>query len=362
MRLEPGSFPLKNAEIAYMQTQNKRAKIAVVVALTALTSVFYYLEPLHQTLFQELIIRFYYFPIFLGGLWFGLWGGVRVSFLVTAICLPHVYGTWRDQVLFYDELLELILLNLAGSVVGALSDREQRQRVVTHELQTLAALGETAASVAHEMKNMVIPIRGFLRRIRENHLLNGKAVSYLEIVEKESARLDRMTQDMLSFARHTRLQRDEVEVSLLVEELRQDLQEEFRNKGIRLSCMCEGAMLRLLLDREKVYQVLMNLLQNALYASSKGKEVRLLTQRNGDFLRIVVQDDGIGIHQEHLERIFQPFFTTKPKGTGLGLAISQRIVKEHGGEIRVESVPGMGTRVSLDFPIIEQTAVASVAL
>jgi two-component system sensor histidine kinase HydH len=345
-----------------MQTQNKTAKIGVVAALTDLTAIFYYFIPQDHTLFQELIIRFYYFPVFLSGLWFGFWGGVRVSILVTVTCLPHFYGMWRDQVLFYDELLELILLNLAGPIVGALSDREERQRVVNHELQTLAALGETAASVAHEMKNMVIPIRGFLRRIRENHSLDGKAVSYLEIVERESARLDKMTQDMLAFARHIQLQRDEVEVSLLVEEVRQDLQEEFRSKGIRLRCACEGAMQRLLLDREKVYQVLMNLLQNALYASSKGKEVRLLSQRNGDFLRIVVEDEGMGIHEENLELIFQPFFTTKPKGTGLGLAITRRIVQEHGGEIRVESVPGLGTRVSLDFPIIEQTAVASVAL
>lgn len=71
----------------------------------------------------------------------------------------------------------------------------------------------------------------------------------------------------------------------------------------------------------------------------------------------MVEDEGAGIPKEHLDRIFEPFFTTKPQGTGLGLAITQRIVKEHGGEIRVESTPGSGTRFILSFPILEETPV-----
>jgi len=103
----------------------------------------------------------------------------------------------------------------------------------------LATLGETVALVAHEIKNMVIPMRGFLRRIRESHALTDKASSYLEIVERESAKLEKMTQDMLCFARQMPLQREEIEVDSLFEEVRQALQEEFRKRGVRLACSCD---------------------------------------------------------------------------------------------------------------------------
>jgi two-component system sensor histidine kinase HydH len=330
---------------------NRQRKIKTIVAALALATLLYYLPPLTKTFLQELLTRFYYFPIFLGGLWFGLRGGVRTALVVTIICLPHVLlGSRHHGAFFYDQLLELCLFNVAGPVVGILADRERRQRTINRELQYLATLGETVASVAHEMKNMVIPIRGFLRRIRENHVLTDKGSSYLEIVERESAKLDKMTQDMLCFARQMPLQREETEVESLVEEVRQALHEEFREKGVRLICNCDGASRRVLLDRQRMCQALVNVIQNALDASPEGKDVRLCASRNGDSLRIVIEDQGTGIPAEHLERIFKPFFTTKPKGTGLGMAITRRIVKEHGGEILVESCQGAGTRVLLDFP------------
>lgn len=331
---------------------NRKRKIKVIVASLALATLLYYLPPLNTTFLQELLTRLYYFPIFLAGLWFGLWGGVRVSWVVTIICLPRVLlGSLHHRALFFDQLLELCLFNVAGPLVGILADRERRQRNLNQELQYLAALGETVAFVAHEIKNMVIPMRGFLRRIRENHPLTDKAASYLEIVERESAKLDKMTQDMLSFSRYAPLQRGEVEVGPLVEEVRQALHEEFRERGIRLVCTCDGVSRPVLLDRHRVCQALVNVLQNALDASSKGEEVRVFAHQNGDSLRITIEDQGSGIPKEQLKRIFKPFFTTKPKGTGLGMAITQRIVQEHGGEILVESSPGDGTRISLVFRI-----------
>ncbi|MCG6917957.1 MAG: hypothetical protein LJE89_10460 [Deltaproteobacteria bacterium] len=339
------------AEFAFMGNKSRPRKIAVVVGLLALSAMVNYVIPIRLTMVQGLLTRFFYFPIFLGGLWFGLRGGVGVAFLATLICSPHVLmELGRNQTLFSDELLELLLFNLAGPLVGALSDRERRQRSKNEELQTLAALGEAASSVAHEMKNIVIPMRGFIRRMRQICPLDSNAASYLEIVEKESARLDRMTQDMLSFARHPAVEKEMVDVKSLVEEVRRGLHEEFRTKGVQLLCRCEGEEPPVLLNRDRVHLVLVNLLYNALHASSSGKEVRLLTCRHQDCLRIVIEDFGIGIPQEYLERIFQPFFTTLPKGTGLGLAITQRVMEEHRGKIQVESESGFGTRVTLEFP------------
>jgi signal transduction histidine kinase len=214
------------------------------------------------------------------------------------------------------------------------------------------------ASVAHEMKNILIPIRGFLRRMRDNHSLDNKAASYLEIVDTEAAKLDKMTQDMLLFGRFAPLQRREVEVSSLVEEVNRMLHDEFKDRKVHLICRCECRK-RVNLDGEKVRQGLVNLLQNALQASREGKEVRLLASCERDEVKFVVEDEGAGIPPENIERIFHPFFTTKSKGTGLGLAITQRIVREHGGHIEVKSVPGNGTRFRLGLPIFGETPVPS---
>jgi len=336
-----------------MEKLTRTTKVRVILACVAAISLLFYVTPLRLYLLQELVTRVFYVPIVLGGLWFGLWGGLRVSCFVTLICIPHAFRAFGyDQALFYDEVLEIFLFNLVGAVVGALRDRDRRQQAANQKLQALASLGETVSSVAHEMKNMLIPIRGFLRRIRENQNPGGKAASYLEIVDQESAKLEKMVKDMLSFGRFAPLQKEEVEVKALIDDIRQVMDQEFHENGIKFVCKCQDGIKGASLDREKVRHALANLLQNALQATPKGKEVRLLVRLEQDTLHVVVEDEGSGIPKEHLDRIFQPFFTTKPQGTGLGLAITHRIVKDHGGDIRVESAPGNGTRVSMSFPIL----------
>ena len=343
---------IKPVKVPRMKKLGRATRIRVILTSVAVVSLLYYLTSLHLYLLQELFTRLYYIPIVLGGVWFGLRGGLRVSLFITLICIPHTYMAFRyDQALFYDEVLELFLFILVGTVVGALRDRDHRQTALNQQLQVLATLGEAVSSVAHEMKNMLIPIRGFLRRIRESQASEAKVASYLEIVDKESAKLDKMVKDMLSFGRFAPLQREEVEVGSLVEDVRQILDEEFRANGIKFACSWQGSEKRIHLDREKIRLALVNLLHNAIQASPKGREVRLLVQDDRGNLDLIVEDEGAGISKEHLEQIFQPFFTTKPQGTGLGLAITQRIVKEHGGEIRIESNPGKGTRVFLSFPV-----------
>jgi two-component system sensor histidine kinase HydH len=332
--------------------QGRRAKIRIIGISVITISLLYYLTSLSQPLYQEISTRLFYLPIFLGGLWFGFAGGLRVSLAVTIACLPYVLrGVGREGSLFYyDELLELALFNLIGPLVGILSAREQSQKARNQELQTLALLGEGASAMAHEMKNVVIPIRGLLRRIHGSRAVEGKAAEYLEIAERESARLEKMIQDILSFVRHTPPRREEVEVRALLEELRQTFDTEFGNREVRLLCLCAGTTGVVMVDRERIRQVISNLLHNALQASPKGKEVRVIADCNDRGLQIVVEDDGEGIPKEHMDRVFLAFFTTKPKGTGLGLSVAKQIVEEHGGTIRCERGSPGGTRVVVDLP------------
>jgi signal transduction histidine kinase len=341
---------------------DRSRKIKLIAGSIAAISVahYLYLFPVRMSVTRELVSRAYFFPIILAALWFGFRGGVLAPAIVSVICLPYsIIAKGQHRVFFYDEVMQLFLFILVGSIVGILKDREQRQRALNEELQALAALGETMASVAHEMKNILIPIRGFLRRIRENPSLDKKAASYLEIVDTESAKLDKMTQDMLLFGRFAPLQRREVDVGALVEDVKRMLHNEFRGSRVHLICECQGRT-RASLDAEKIRQVLVNLLQNALQASPEGGEVRLSVDGDQSAVKFVVEDQGVGIPAANLERIFHPFFTTKAQGTGLGLAITQRIVREHGGHIQVKSVPGNGTRFTLVFPTSEETAASII--
>lgn len=214
----------------------------------------------------------------------------------------------------------------------------------------LATLGEGAASVAHEIKNVLIPVRGFLRRIREHCPVEDPADSYLRIVERESARLEEMTRSLLNFARQAPLTREEVDPGAFLEELKETISLHFRDRGIHLVCTQHDWGGPLLLDRERVRLAVVNVLQNALHASSEGSQVRLEFRQDREAFHVVVEDEGAGIPEEHRDDLFRPFFTTKPRGTGLGLAITMRVVKEHGGDITVESSRGKGTRVALRFP------------
>ena len=161
-----------------------------------------YLFPVQMSVTRDLVNRAYFFPIILAAVWFGLRGGVLASVTVSVICLPYsIIAMGQHRVYFYDEILQMLLFIVVGSIVGILKERELQKRARNEKLEALASLGETMASVAHEMKNILVPIRGFLRRIRENPSLDKKAASYLEIVDSGSAKLDKMTQDMLAFGR-----------------------------------------------------------------------------------------------------------------------------------------------------------------
>jgi signal transduction histidine kinase len=331
---------------------DRSRKIKLIAGAIVVISVVHYLYlfPVRMSVTRELVSRAYFFPIILAALWFGLKGGVLAPVTISVICLPYsIIAKGQHRVFFYDEVLQMFLFLLVGAIVGILKDREQRQRIINDKLQALAALGETMASVAHEMKNILIPIRGFLRRIRDNHPMDGKVASYLEIVDTEATKLDKMTQDMLSFARFAPLQKKEVEVGALVEDVKRMAHDEFRANRVHLICECENGT-RVSMDSDKIRQVLLNLVQNALHASPEGAEVRLSVDGDGSSIKFVVEDRGAGIPAENLERVFQPFFTTKAKGTGLGLPIAQRIVREHGGHIHVKSVPGNGTQFKIVLP------------
>jgi len=241
--------------------------------------------------------------------------------------------------------------------VRQIRDRDERIRnfdEILTRASRLSSLGELAASIAHEIKNPLISIEGFAKRIEKSSDLR-KVREYATFIEKESDRLSHVLMRLLDFARMRGPAREYLDVNSVVDEtilFTEHHLTAFRNVSITVAE--EDHLPQVYVDKIHVQQALINLVMNAAQAMPAGGAVLVRTgRRDADYAWISVSDGGIGIDEEHLERIFEPFFTTKPRGegTGLGLSLTKKLVEANGGKIEVESTRGRGSTFRLLLPI-----------
>lgn len=207
------------------------------------------------------------------------------------------------------------------------------------ERERLAAIGEFAASIAHEIRNPLTTIAGVLRRL-QTLALSAAYREYLDLASGEVGRLERLLQEILMYARPQALQLEAVDLTALV----QEVAEELHLQGQPVQCTGTGASARAMGDRDKLKQALVNLGRNACEASPPGEPVRLaLDWSEPGCVRISVHNGGEPIAPEILPRLGEPFFSTRASGTGLGLAIVRRIVEAHRGELTFHSTAAQGT-------------------
>jgi len=230
---------------------------------------------------------------------------------------------------------------------------------VQHELlskQQLAAVGELAAAIAHEVRNPLAVIVNAVAGLRRRQASQEEHEVLLAIVEEEAQRLNQLVTDLLRFARPTTLKRAPVDVPELV---RSACGSMVNDQGLEL-VVGEDCPTEVQADANLLRLALENVLQNAAQAApADGKvEVRLCADKDdgGDCIRIEVRDFGSGMSERTLTRALDPFFTTRPSGTGLGLPIVKRVIDAHGGKIALRSVEGEGTTVSLWVPVQGRTA------
>lgn len=255
---------------------------------------------------------------------------------------------------------------LIATVEGALrhaSLRQERRALERRaaEAEALAHMGTLAAGLAHEIRN---PLNAALLQL---HLL-GRGVARLDesaregldrrinIVQSELKRLERLLSDFLELARPRPIARDPVDLGALVEEVLTFQEPAAQAQGLALlghiapGCVAVG-------DRERLKQVLLNLVANALEATAEGSVTVACERAAGaDRVSLRVIDTGRGIARGTLDQVFEPFFTTKEAGTGLGLSIVRQIVRRLGGEVSVQSVEGRGTEVRVEIPAFDPTA------
>lgn len=240
--------------------------------------------------------------------------------------------------------------DLATSFNSMVSDLE---RSVSEQLRLsrLAATGELAATLAHEIRNPLNAIQGAASYIRKN-FRGALLTEFLKIINEEVSRINKLTTNLLNFARPIKPYLSPSNLNGIVKNTVDLIRNEFDEKGVNLSIELDETLPDALIDQNQIKQVLINLLINALDATDSGGSVRIVTGSSNGRIMVSVIDSGRGIKKEDIKNIFNPFFTTKTSGTGLGLAISERIAKEHGGEITVESNEKRGSRFSLFIPAL----------
>lgn len=201
-----------------------------------------------------------------------------------------------------------------------------------------------AAGAAHQIRNPLTSVRGLIQLLAERGA--GQA-EYFEILLREIDQIDRITRNLLLMARPYRLERATVDVEPVVGSVMALYQAELERSGIACEIDCESR-LRANLDPVLLRHLLLNLVSNAVDAMRDGGRLRVAVRRlEAGRLQLEVADTGRGVAKEVMDRLFEPFFTTKEAGTGLGLALCRMIAEAHGGEIRVASQPGEGTRVTV---------------
>ncbi len=276
--------------------------------------------------------------------------------------LPGSGGRGRGLVALFQDLSEERVLEETA---------RQRDRLV--------ALGELSAGVAHEIRNPLTGIANCAQVLQEGLPGDDSRQRFLRIILDETARLNRIVEGLLRYARPNRPDLRETALDELVRHVLDLARAGMEASGIRVGFKLSGRIPRIYVDPAQVEQVLLNLLRNAEEAMPSGGEVvvtisvvrrrphrrRGIGRRAGDrmrvraredgplvrFVSVRVSDTGPGIPRELLPRIFNPFYTTRSQGTGLGLSLSQSIVREHGGFLTARSVVGKGTVFHLDLPV-----------
>jgi signal transduction histidine kinase/CheY-like chemotaxis protein len=238
-------------------------------------------------------------------------------------------------------------------------ERGRMQKVQDQLLhaERLAALGQLVSGVAHELNNPLAGVVGFAElAMRDN--TNPRCEQDLRRIMKESQRCQHIVQNLLNFARRTKEERRALDINELVENVL-DLQSyQIKLDNVKILMDLDRDLPRTMGDYHQIQQVLLNIINNAHQAMQEAEGERALvlrTRAEAGVIRIQITDTGPGISPARLSRIFEPFFTTKApgKGTGLGLSLSLGIVKQHGGQVRVDSVVGKGTTFTVELPVRE---------
>ncbi|HEY0263744.1 MAG TPA: ATP-binding protein [Granulicella sp.] len=365
MSLKPGS-------------PRQRAKAILIALLVITLAVFTWIAPLHEVVLHNILHHLNILPFMLAGMLFGWKGALKTILLACVLQIPIIHRHWvRAPLDAQDQIVELSTFGTAGVIAGVLADRErmQRRRVESTKFELeqvytelrqnveqlkkterLTAAGRLSASLAHEIRNPLASISGAAGILARGQASAAAQAECLDILTKESQRLNKLLTNFLDFARPRLPRLQTVELSELIHSVASLAQHAAAQHEVSLRVQPLEQERELQCDPEQIKQLLLNLILNAIQATAPHGVVMIRCALAADRIAVEVCDQGGGIAPEALEHIFEPFFTTRENGTGLGLAIAANIAAQHAGTLTCLPNEGRGTIFRMELPATANSA------
>ncbi len=339
--------------------------VIVGAGIAAASSLHYFTSP-SLILWHNLFQRLYYLPIIYAAIYLG-WRGGLVASTMSAVCyVPHILMAWHHMPDYaMNQYAEIIVFFLVGTVTGVLADRGMKQRqelaALNRDLQNsfeqikradrLSAIGELSASLAHEIRNPLASIDGATNLMESDQTPPEMRRASLGIIRKEVQRLNRLLTNLLDFARPRKPEFQAVHPDRLIEATIALINHSAQQKGVTVRKDVRPDVPAFQCDPEQMKQVVLNLGINAVQAMTRPGEIVLSARQHNAAVILSVRDQGPGVDEQDLDKIFNPFYTTKDAGTGLGLSVVYQIVTQHGGLVAAERNPDGGMTFSLTIPV-----------
>jgi two-component system, NtrC family, sensor histidine kinase PilS len=227
--------------------------------------------------------------------------------------------------------------------------RELEGRV--YQSEKMAAIGQLAAGIAHEIRNPLASISGSVELLKSDSSKSDDDIKLMSIVVKEIDRLNKLITEFLDFARPQDVRLENMNISDLLQNIVEEIQYNSLSSSVSFKVQITPSLF-IQGHRDKLKQAFLNILMNALQAlsTSENKEIDIVVEEVKEKIRVVIRDNGCGIEDKMIKKIFEPFLTTKPKGTGLGLAVVHSILEAHKASIDVKSEKDKGTEFTVIFP------------
>lgn len=344
------------------EPEKQTTKFYVLGGVIAFTLALHYgliVEPLfgHVHWIHAIHGRFCYIPIVIAAAWFGLRGGLYAALFISVAVLPYIFTTGLEVHALADELTEIIFYLAIALLSGGLIEREFRSRKKAEDMRLqlehshkMSLVGQIAAGMAHEIKNPLASIKGAVEILCEDGTSEEDKAEFQAIVLKEVKRINASVTDFLEFARPSETTLAVLNLADVVRSSLKQIQPQALRRDIRIISHVEDPVI-VMADEERIHQVMLNLLLNAVDASPDESNVTISLGTEESDARITIEDSGNGISEENVSKIFEPFFTTKSTGTGLGLAIAKSIVERHKGCIKLENNTSRGARAEIKLPL-----------